>query len=189
MTQRRRRCFVTAFAAGLALGHVGQGWACVPLRSVLTVLPQPSGAPGSKVDVVGIGFNEGERVEVRWNALDGPQLAGATGPDFTASVTIPTASEGLYSLVAVSRDVNGVVGTSGTTVFLVTGDGPRTTATNGDSASAPSGPPASRSPAEIGLSPTPAYIWVGVAFALLLFGGAVAVRRDRRSARAQAQAA
>ncbi len=165
-----------AVCAGMVLVSAAAVWACVPLRSFVTVRPQASGPPGTPVSVVGLGFTEGDGVEIRWNGVDGPELGTAVGPDFTADVKVPDASEGLYSLIVVSRGQNGVLGATASTTFLVTGPalsdgraraglGPRpTTAT----------PPGSR-------SSTPGFVWA--VLGLVIGGTTVALVARRRSAK------
>lgn len=108
-------------AVTIAFGVSAVG-ACVPLRSLVTVEPRSSGPTGSTVNVVGLGFDE-STVEVRWNAVDGPELAEATGPRFSVPVTIPSSPEGLYGIVVLSRAADGVVQSSATTGFYVSAPG------------------------------------------------------------------
>lgn len=84
----------------VTLFGLSRAWACFPLP-VVTLEPRASGPPGTEVVVNGVDFNGA--VEVRWNSLDGPQLAGATGPNFSTKAKIPDAPAGLYTLVVLSR--------------------------------------------------------------------------------------
>jgi hypothetical protein len=68
-----------------------------------------AGAAGDMVTVNGFRFAEGP-VEIRWTAIDGPLLAKATGPNFTATVKIPDSPTGMYSMVVFSRAADGSVG-------------------------------------------------------------------------------
>lgn len=109
-------------AAACGVAWAAAGWACVP-QSALLVSPVGSGPPGTKVTVAGYRFGESP-VELRWNSLDGPLLAKATGPDFQAGVTIPSDSNGLNTIVGFVRAPDGSVGTVIQVVqFNVTGPG------------------------------------------------------------------
>jgi len=105
----------------VAAGATCAAWACVP-QPLIVVQPNASGRPGAHVTVSGINFPLGV-VEIRWNGLEGPKLAeSAAGSDFSLPVTIPTAAEGLYTLVGVGRAPDGsVAGTVARAAFLVPG--------------------------------------------------------------------
>jgi len=103
----------------LVLAWVATAWACVPVRSLVSVTPQSSGPSGTQVTVSGVGFGSGD-VEIRWNRPDGPQLAKTSGPEFSVPVTIPDAADGLYTLVAMTRAKDGGVDNAGVAPFLVT---------------------------------------------------------------------
>ncbi|HSH58198.1 MAG TPA: hypothetical protein VK988_00890 [Acidimicrobiales bacterium] len=78
----------------------------------------PTGPARATVAVRGEGAVPSAPVEIRWNGVNGTKLATATADvdgNFQASVTIPEASPGIYSLVA------GAGGTTlGRTAFEVT---------------------------------------------------------------------
>ncbi len=125
MQSRRRRWWVALIvASGFVAGGGAGVWACVALP-VVTVEPQGSGLPGTKVTVHGTDF--GGDIDIRWNKIDGPRLATATadGGPFSAEVTIPEAPAGLYSIVVVARRPDGsLTDTKGVTLFQVIGTGP-----------------------------------------------------------------
>lgn len=115
--------FLAAVSAG-SLALVGVTWACIPQARLVVVTPQASGAAGSQVTVQGIGFDAPpSSSEVRWNTVDGPMLAQATDADFSVPVTIPDVPPGLYSLLVMSRDADGVLANTGRASFQVTGTG------------------------------------------------------------------
>ncbi len=95
-----------------------EAWACVP-QPLVVLSPQASGPPGSRVTVNGLAV--AGTVEIRWNGIDGPRLAQATGPNFSADVTIPEASEGLYVIIVAERKPDGGLGSTGRAAFYVTG--------------------------------------------------------------------
>lgn len=95
--------------------------ACVP-QPIIWLQPKASGPPGTEVAVSGSSFNA-DPIEVRWNALDGPQLGGAEGPEFSTSFLVPEAPPGLYVVVALSRDRNGTVSSRATSSFEVPDQG------------------------------------------------------------------
>ena len=160
----------------LALSIGGaQALACVPMPYVL-VQPRASGPPGTTVDVVGSNF-ETEVTEVRWNALDGALLAKASGPSFSASITIPDDPEGLYTVLAVSRGAQGEVLDVARTPFAVTSASP-----GAQEAAAPIQSPAEPSSP----SPVPPMLVGAGLVAVAGAGGALVARRrpapaDRRS--------
>lgn len=96
-------------------------WACLP-QPYIVVQPRSSGPAGSEIVVEGARFGEGP-IEVRWNGLDGPQLASATGPDFTVTAAIPSDPPGLYTLLVVSRASDGGVDSVQRAVFDITAEG------------------------------------------------------------------
>lgn len=109
-----------AFLA-LALFWASVAWACVP-QPLLAVVPRASGRPGAEVTVHGLSFGPG-KVEVRWNALDGPHLADSTGPDFSVSVKVPEVPTGLYALVVLTRGPDGSITQRASTAFDVRPEG------------------------------------------------------------------
>lgn len=114
-------------AAGVLVGLLALvvpmaiAWACLPLPAI-TVGPSSSGPVGSEVTLTAVAFGGGP-VEVRWNALDGPLLASAVGPNFETKVKIPEAPSGLYLLVVIGRLEDGSVNGKATTPFDVRADG------------------------------------------------------------------
>ena len=109
-----------AAAIGLVvatLAWAAAAWACFPLPLV-TVAPQASGAAGDQVTVNGVDLGAGA-IEVRWNALDGTLLGRGSGPNFSIPVTIPDAPDGVYVIVALTREANGSVGVKAAAEFQV----------------------------------------------------------------------
>ncbi|MDQ6950015.1 MAG: hypothetical protein M3256_28170, partial [Actinomycetota bacterium] len=98
---------------------VSGAWACVP-QPVLTVRPASSGFSGQQVTVDGIGFGSGP-VEIRWNDVTGEELATASGPSFSAAVTVPMVPDGLYVLFGLSRSRDGGIDSLSRSEFLVSG--------------------------------------------------------------------
>lgn len=153
-------------------------WACVPQPLLVTVQPRGSGPPGTEVTVSALGFDPG-RAEIRWNAVDGKLLAAPDGPDFSAPVVIPQASEGLYHLVVLARSAGGEIGNTAAVSFYVTAE----------AGAAPPAPrrwvaeeaPSSSSSADAG---TAVAAGTGAAVALAVAGGAALAARRRRVASA-----
>lgn len=79
-------------------------WACVP-SPIVVAHPAASGPPGTEITLEGAHFRP-QPVEVRWNAVDGPLLATATGMQFAVKVTIPASPAGLYSIFVLSRNAD-----------------------------------------------------------------------------------
>ncbi|MGQ0744966.1 MAG: hypothetical protein ACT4OS_11660 [Acidimicrobiales bacterium] len=124
MTGPGARVWVAVGAAlTLLLAVAGSAPAAEPGQPLVFVRPQPSGPPGSGVAVVGLGFDEGKPIEVRWGSVDGQQLASAAGPDFAAEILIPDVSPGLYALLVASRRDDGALGSAAAASFLVTAPG------------------------------------------------------------------
>lgn len=120
MHGNRRIWAVVATALGVA-GLAAQAWACVP-QPLVYIEPLSSGPAGSQVTVNASAIS-GE-AEVRWNGLDGPELAKASGAHFAVPVTIPAdAREGLYAIVVLTRTAGGGVTSTGRAAFLVTPPG------------------------------------------------------------------
>ncbi len=94
-------------------------WACVPQARLVFLEPRSSGPSGSEITVSGVGFDPTD-IEIRWNTSDGERLASATGPDFSAQVTIPTVEPGLYGVIVLSRLSDGRLGNAGRAAFQVT---------------------------------------------------------------------
>lgn len=69
--------------------------------------------------------------EIRWNGTDGPLIGTAMGPDFVTNIAIPEAPDGLYTVVVLSRDVDGGVATAATATVGVLVPGAPLVATTG----------------------------------------------------------
>lgn len=151
---------------GAAAAPTATGFGCVP-QPYLLVQPRSSGPAGTEVEVRGTNFEVGPP-EIRWNGLDGALLGKASSPEFTLTVTIPEAGEGLYSLVAVSRGPQGQVAGVTRSAFAVTGQGSTTTTTT------PPQPPPTRRPET---TQVPAML---VGAALTAAGGAAGAAMTRR---------
>jgi len=124
MSRRRPSSLVLAVAAAVLVGWASATAGAAQPQALLLIQSKPTGAAGGEVDVVGLGFEAGVPVEVRWNGIDGPQLGGGVGLDLRASVAVPAAaSPRLYSIVGVSRDANGVLSSAASTPYLVTAAG------------------------------------------------------------------
>lgn len=120
--RRGLRWVVPLAVVTATIGVVSAAWACVPMAKLVSLQPDSSGPSGSRVVVNGLGF-EPNSVEVRWNAADGPRLGAARGPNFSVTVTIPKAPEGLHTLIAVERQQDGSIGNTGSAPFDVTARG------------------------------------------------------------------
>jgi len=105
------------------VGGAAGAYGCVPQPFIL-VQPQASATPGTEVKVDGQLFSNGSKIEIRWNATDGPLLATASSSDFSVPITIPSAPAGLYTVVALSRSQAGVQGEVARAAFQVTGGAP-----------------------------------------------------------------
>ena len=106
------------FGLTLALGSMAAAWACVP-QPLVVIQPAAFGAPGSQVTVDGYLF--GGSMEIRWNAIDGPELATASGSNFSVPITVPQAAPGLYTILVVIRASDGSISVGGRASFLVPG--------------------------------------------------------------------
>lgn len=152
-------------------------WGCVPTATIW--LPHQSfAAPGAQITVEGANFEQ--RVELRWNALDGPLLASAPNPSFSVPVTLPDAPNGLYVVVALERAPSGAIGNVARAPVQVV----RETASSPDTGRAASAP----NDGSHSSSSTVAALAVGLAGSVVLLGiGAVAGYRKaaRRSVKAE----
>lgn len=92
--------------------------ACVP-EPVIALQPVSSGPSGTTVDIEGVGFGKGH-IEIRWNSFDGPRLADAEGPIFTAKIIVPAVPDGLYAVLALGRDADGGITSAARAAFQVT---------------------------------------------------------------------
>lgn len=122
---------MNAWAVGLAVAATvaaaSSAWACVPQPIIASIQPRSSGAAGSEVTVLGENFDPGV-VELRWNGADGTLLGKAAGPAFAQAVTIPPAEDGLYVIIALTRDRGGGVSGTARASFAVTGGAPAASA-------------------------------------------------------------
>ena len=91
---------VSATAAGLLMAAAA--WACVsgPVVNLSTIQAKP----GQEVGLTGTGFQAGNQVVARWNALDGPVLATVappiTGGTLDSRFTVPEGTKpGSYVIV------------------------------------------------------------------------------------------
>ncbi len=89
-----------AAAAGVLMGAAA--WACVsgPVVNLSTI----SAKGGQEVGITGTGFQPGNQVNVRWNALDGPVLATVAPPiasgNLDAKFTVPAGTQpGSYVVI------------------------------------------------------------------------------------------
>lgn len=118
----RRSRLVFALVLGwlaAAVAVAGAAWACTPYAAI-SVSPQ-QGPAGSQLTVEGRAFRNSHAVEIRWGSADGPVLATATGPSFSAPVTVPDADPGVHTIVALQRTSHGsATGGRGAAQFEVT---------------------------------------------------------------------
>jgi len=191
----RKKGIVVLLAAMAMLSAASLALACTGQTRILSVTPQ-AGSPGTAVTVKGEAIVPGTLVEIRWNGLNGTQMASATaGPagTFSTVVNVPEATPGIYYLV-----VNAGETAVARNVFEVTT--PASAATGGLSASSNSvrsvssdlwnGLAASRGAVEAGATPgTPnraqsAGTLIGIALAgagaIALSGALLAISRRRR---------
>jgi len=109
------RCLAT-LGLLVALAGTSVAWACVPQPMVL-VQPQASAKPGSQVTVRGLNF--ARQAEIRFNGIEGPRLATASGEQFFVKLRVPKAPSGLYTLVALTRDQSGGVSSTASTPLQI----------------------------------------------------------------------
>lgn len=176
MSIASRRLLLGAGLLGSVLVSGAAGaYGCVPQPFIL-VHPQASAAPGAEVKVDGQLFPNGSRIEIRWNATDGPLLAAATSADFSVPITIPSAPAGLYTVLALSRSQSGVQGEVARAGFQVTGAAPAAAPAFGS-------PAAGAEPAHTDKSTSFPSVAAAVGLvALGLLGGALLFRRRRSGA-------
>jgi len=91
---------VTTAAAGVFMAAAA--WACVsgPVVNLSTI----NAKAGQEVGITGSGFQTGNQVQIRWNALDGPVLttvpAPITGGNLDAKFTVPDGTKaGSYVVI------------------------------------------------------------------------------------------
>jgi len=128
-----RRLATGALASIAVLGLAAStAWACVsgPVVNLSTVTAKA----GDQVTVTGTGFRQADKVQIRWNALDGPVVAELAKPDssqaISATFAVPagTAPGSYVVVVTQTRDgkpslapiraVLNVVGPTGQTPVL-----------------------------------------------------------------------
>lgn len=119
-TTVRRIGAASALVLVAALIYAGStAWACVP-QPILSIEPLASALPGARFSVAGERFSAGV-LEVRWNGLDGPLLAGGSGPSIHAEVAVPEVPPGLYTVFGFNRGSDGTVGVVARSAFEVLG--------------------------------------------------------------------
>lgn len=156
------RVGVAVAAVLAALAALAPAWACVPQPTITSVQPRASGPAGAEVTVAGENFEDGP-VELRWNEVQGPLLGESDGPAFSIPVTVPDDPEGLYVLIALSRQAGGGVGATARTSFLV-GEPAAPSATTQPAKDSEPAPPA-----QTGWPATP--VLAGVALVVFAGGG------------------
>lgn len=103
---KSRMFFVTAAVALLVVGLTGAASAHTKPR-IVAATPASSSA-GATVAVTGSALMPEKAVEVRWDSVTGPVLGTASTDaegTFAASVVVPAAAPGAYSLIVVSDGV------------------------------------------------------------------------------------
>lgn len=145
----RRRAVAGAVLVATLIGGASLAWACT--RTTTVTLSPSFGRPGSQTQVSGRGFvtpagGVGEPVEIRWNSTSGPVLGRAVGPNFSVTVTIPEAGDGVYYLLAIGTSARSQASfqvrttTSGSPEAEPTGEGQTSNVATGSEAA-----PSSRS--------------------------------------------
>lgn len=160
----------------VVLAGAGLAWACVP-QPYIVLRPLASAPAGTMVTVEGQNF-AGDRHEIRWNGIEGDLLTTASGAYFSVPFTVPAASPGVYSLVAMTREAGGTVGNVATASFEVTGPGSKT------SGSHLPDQPAKAEHGAAGTTPDPFVTGMaGGAVTVGLAGSVAVLARRRRSTR------
>jgi len=175
-----------AVVAAVGVFLAGASWACNPMP-LITIAPQASGPPGTKVAVDGLAV--GANAEIRWNGLKGPLLATAAGPTFSVPITIPDAPVGLYVVVVLDRGANGAVGNTGRAEFLVTGPGGAPAPTPRSGATVTVAPGGTSKPTASGTSAVVYALSAAALVAVGALGGAFVAGRRRPAAPAGVGAA
>lgn len=118
MTKRLTRRGVLGFfgfAAAVLAGLASTAYACTNLSTIN--LSTGSARPGDSITATGTSFGGGgcgcrprgvSPVEIHWNGRSGPVLAEAqadTAGSISVTFSVPDAKPGLYSIVAVQRDL------------------------------------------------------------------------------------
>ena len=157
-----------------------RSWSCVP-QPLISLQPSASGPSGTAVSVEAQAIDG--PAEVRWNGVDGPLLARGTGPTFSAPISVPDTSPGLYTVILIERKADGGVGSSARASFLVTErEGPEAVEPRADG---PSDNDAALAGSRPGTSSTPGGTAVLLTACAVLFGvGALAgAKFSRRKSR------
>jgi len=97
----RNKGIGTMLAAMVMLSAASLALACTGQTRILSITPQ-AGSPATAITVKGEAIVPGTPVEIRWNGLNGAELANATagpGGTFSAAVNVPEAAPGVYYLV------------------------------------------------------------------------------------------
>lgn len=105
----RRSSLVVLGALAVAVLAAGAAFACIPLAGLR--LSQPASHGGTVLVAHGWGFKPALPVVLRWNGVDGPELARTTNP--TTGVvelpfTVPAVLPGRYVVVALQHDDQGL---------------------------------------------------------------------------------
>ncbi len=126
MRQVRRWAIGGMATAAVGVLMASAAWACVsgPVTNLSTI----SAKPGQEVGITGTGFQTGNQVNIRWNALDGPVLATVappiTGGTLDAKFTVPEGTRpGSYVVIVTQTKADGSLSLSPIrAVMSVTGD-------------------------------------------------------------------
>lgn len=113
---RQKRLGISGFVvAAVVAATASLAWACTGLPQINVDSRRAagpdseaggdiaSGPPGTRVFINGTEFGSGP-VELRWDSMTGKLLATTTGPSFSVAVTIPQATPGVYTILAVQSD-------------------------------------------------------------------------------------
>lgn len=112
---------VLVASTALAMSVAALAWACVPASYLWA--ESAFGPPGGTITVNGKQF-EGGSVEIRWGSESGPVLAVAPDADFATTVEVPNpAEDGVYMLLALTRNQDGSIREWNRTPFEVTRSG------------------------------------------------------------------
>jgi len=112
--------YLVALARDDAGDVVGQAVASFRVKPAPGIDLQPaSGRAGTQALVEGRSFEPDGRVEIRWSSATGPLLATASGPAFSAEVTVPDVSPGPYTVLALGYDNQGNPASRAASAFQV----------------------------------------------------------------------
>ena len=126
MRSVRRWALAATSTAAVGVLMSAAAWACVsgPVVNLSTI----SAKPGQEVGITGTGFQTGNQVIARWNALDGPIVATVappiTGGTLDAKFTVPQGTApGSYVVVVSQTKADGSLSLSPIrAVMTVTGE-------------------------------------------------------------------